>query len=64
MTEPRYWFADIDRDQDSDHIWQPCLETGQGYIPTIDIWFTTEQECFDWMAEHLNGTPIRLPDAE
>lgn len=39
------WFADVDREQTGEYVWQPCLETGQGHIPCFAVWFKTRAEC-------------------
>lgn len=51
----RGWFADVDDEQDGDCRWQPCLETGQGHIPSFQVWFKTRAECEQWIADNAIG---------
>jgi hypothetical protein len=61
MSGKRGWFADVpargDEEQppNSEHQWQPCLETGTGYIPCFDMWFQTKAACEDWIRENASG---------
>jgi hypothetical protein len=54
-----YWFADID-DEDGipPYVWQPCLETETGHIPSIGIWFQSKEICEDWIRENLLGATL------
>jgi hypothetical protein len=45
MSAETGWFADLDRDADSRWPWRPCLETGDGLVPSLDMYFATEKEC-------------------
>lgn len=62
------WFADADNWREGDHGermdgWQPCLETGTGFIPTFDVWFKTREECERFIRDEI--LPIArkmLPD--
>lgn len=54
MSE-RGWFPDVDREQIGEYVWQPCLETGEGHIPSFEVWFNTEAECKDWIAVNVIG---------
>ena len=50
----RGWFSDIDEDEGvGEYVWQPCLETGTGHVPCLDVWFRSQAECDAWIAEHI-----------
>ena len=49
------WFADIDDEQDGTDVWQPCLETGTGHIPSFEVWFPSKQACEQWIAKNVIG---------
>jgi hypothetical protein len=53
-----YWFADIDNEADEPYVWQPCLETGEGLVPHIEIWFDSKERCEDWIRKYLIGAPL------
>lgn len=63
----RGWFADVDREQTTEYRWQPCLETGKGHVPCFQVWFASEAECEEWIAENVigvgwsQGEPSSLP---
>lgn len=54
-AEGRGWFSDVDAEADPRYQWQPCLETGQGLIPSFQVWFATKDECDAWIAENVIG---------
>jgi hypothetical protein len=61
-SEPRGWFADIDETAEGDDFrWSPHLQAG-GVIPSLDIWFRTEEECTDWIRREVIGVG-EFPDA-
>jgi len=62
IEQPRGWFSDIDKEQAGEYLWQPCLETGQGHIPSFEIWFKTKSECDAWIAENVIGVGWFEPD--
>lgn len=53
-----HWFADIDPEQEGTYIWQPCLETGQGHIPCLPVWFSSKAECEEWIRSNVIGAPL------
>lgn len=48
------WFADLDEDQKSP-MWQPCLQAQGGVVTNLDISFTTEQDCLDFIRTEVLG---------
>lgn len=55
-----YWFADFDDEADiPPYVWQPCLETGHGHIPTIDVWFQSKAICEEWIRENVIGAELK-----
>lgn len=63
MSDDRHgWFSDVGTDEDDKvtyhKMWQPCLELGTGLIPSIDIWFTTEVACDDFIKTEILGQPF------
>lgn len=54
----RGWFADIDEEATGAHRWQACLETGTGIVPSISIWFATEEDCLQWIRENVLGVGL------
>ena len=65
MSDRTGWFADVSSDDDPGPagMWQPCLETGKGHIPCLDIWFDTQEECEAYIKEDLIPIAGRmLPD--
>lgn len=72
IAERRGWFADWDSEATSEYGWQPCLETGQGHVPSFEVWFKSEAECEQWIADNVIGvgwfpgeptTDLRTPPA-
>ena len=51
------WFSDVDAEQEgeSEYVWQPCLETGTGHIPSVGIWFKSKSECDDFIRTTILG---------
>lgn len=51
------WFVDYEGDEDSPWHgrWVICLETGQGFIPTLSVSFDTEEDAEAWMRAHVTG---------
>ena len=51
------WFADRGHRDDPEslrNMWQPCLNVGPiGWLPSIDIWFGTRDECEAFIREAL-----------
>jgi hypothetical protein len=60
MSKPGvHWFADWDDENAvSDYGWQPCLETGEGLVPSIGIWFESKERCEQWIRDYLIGAPL------
>lgn len=49
------WFADVDPDVTSgEHVWQPCLQL-EGMCLPIEVWFSTEAECLEFIRENVIG---------
>lgn len=59
----RGWFSDIDEQVEpgDEYVWQPCLETGTGHIPCLDVWFKSKADCDEWITEHILDVGL-LPD--
>jgi hypothetical protein len=53
-SDRRGWFADLDESATDDFRWAPHLQA-DGVIPSLDIWFRTEDECMDWIRENVIG---------
>ncbi len=53
-----HWF--VDRDRDMAGMWTVCLETGDGWIPQLRVWFRTEEEAKDFMFTYLKGAEVDL----
>lgn len=59
MSEPPYWFADVDDEAEvQPYVWRPYLETRTGHIPGIDIWFDTRERCEGWIRQFVLGAPL------
>lgn len=50
--EQNFWFADVDREQRGDYIWQPVLQLG-GMCSSMSTWFASKQECEDFIREEI-----------
>jgi hypothetical protein len=61
VTAVRGWFADVDPDETGEHRWQACLETGTGIVPSVSIWFATEDDCTQWIRDNVLGVGM-LPE--
>ena len=55
-TRP-HWFADVDTEQLEPYVWQPCLETGTGHVPSFEVWFDSKEACEDWIRQFAAGAP-------
>uniref|UniRef100_UPI003F493582 hypothetical protein n=1 Tax=Streptosporangium sp. CA-235898 TaxID=3240073 RepID=UPI003F493582 len=53
------WFAEWDRET-TNGGWRPVLQL-DGHAPDFDIWFSTKQECEDWIREEVIGCGM-LPE--
>lgn len=57
-----HWVADLDTEQveiGSSMLWQPCLDTEEGHIPCLPVWFGSRQECEDWIRRYAVGADLR-----
>ena len=54
MSNPVGWFADLDKDQKTP-MWQPCLQLQGGIVTNLDISFTTERDCLDFIRAEVIG---------
>lgn len=59
MSEDRFWFADVSDPEDAveGSPYQPFIQTAGGCFP-LPLWFATEQECRDWIAEYVVGAGL------
>lgn len=54
---PNVWFSDVDGSAPKSYPWQPVLMEPDGMVlASLEIWFTTEAECDDWIKRNLLHT--------
>jgi hypothetical protein len=59
VSEKPYWFADWDEEGAvGEYGWAPFLETREGHIPAIRVWFQTKSQCEDWIREYVIGAEL------